>query len=57
MDETEFEQLLHRRYAQVVLKVLLDAEGHSYAFSALREEVHTITSDDSRGATEMSQKE
>jgi len=56
MDETEFEQLLDRRYAQVVLKVLLDAEGHSYAFSALREEVNTITSDDSRGATEMSQK-
>lgn len=56
MDETEFEHLLHRRYAQVVLKVLLDAEGHSYAFSALREEVNSITSDDSRGATEMSQK-
>ena len=52
MNDSEFERLLQRKYAQIVLKVLLDAEGHSCAFSALREEVTTISKDDSRGATE-----
>ena len=53
MDDTEFEQLLERKYAQVVLRTLLDAEGHNYAFNALLEEVNTIVADDSRGPTEM----
>lgn len=53
MDDTEFEQLLNRKYAQIVLKVLLDAEDHSYAFSALRDEVNAIVVDDSRGASEL----
>lgn len=52
MDDNEFERLLQRKYAQIVLKVLLDAEEHSYAFSALRDEVNAISMDDSRGATE-----
>ncbi len=52
MDDTEFERLLNRKYAQIVLKVLLDAEDHSYAFSALRDEVNAIVVDDSRGARE-----
>ena len=57
MDDTEFEQLLNRKYAQIVLKVLLDAEDHSYAFSALRDEVNAIVADDSRGAKETAGKE
>lgn len=57
MDDTEFEQLLNRKYAQIVLKVLLDAEDHSYAFSALRDEVNAIVADDSRGAKETARKE
>lgn len=52
MDDTEFEKLLNRKYAQVVLKVLLDAEDHSYAFSALRDEINSFVIDDSRGARE-----
>lgn len=54
MDDSEFEQLLKRKNAQVVLKALLDAEDHNYAFSALREEVNAIIADDSRGAKETS---
>ncbi|MDB2247410.1 hypothetical protein [Halorubrum ezzemoulense] len=53
MDDSEFEQLLSRKHAQVVLKVLLDAEDHSYAFNALRDEVNAIITDDSRGAREI----
>lgn len=53
MNDAEFEQLLKRKYAQVVLRTLLDAEGHNYAFSALREEINTIVGDDSRGANEL----
>lgn len=56
MDNNEFEQLLQRKYAQIVLKVLLDAEGHSYAFSALRDEINAISMDDSRGATETTRR-
>ena len=56
IDDTEFERLLNRKYAQVVLKALLDAEGYSYAFSALRDEVNTIIADDSRGSKETAQK-
>lgn len=52
MDDTEFERLLKQKYAQIVLKALLDAEGYSYAFSALRDEVNTIIVDDSRGSKE-----
>ncbi len=52
MDDTEFEQLLKQKYAQIVLKELLDAPGNSYAFTALREKVNTIIVDDSRGAKE-----
>ena len=52
MDDTEFERLLKQKYAQIVLKVLLDAPGNSYAFTALREEVNAIIVDDSRGAKE-----
>ena len=53
MDDTEFEKLLDRKYAQIVLKVLLDAEDQGYAFSALRDEVNAIVADDSRGTTEL----
>lgn len=56
MNDSGFEQLLNQKYAQVVLKALLDAEGNSYAFTALRDEVNTIIADDSRGATEVGQK-
>jgi DNA-binding transcriptional ArsR family regulator len=52
MDDIEFERLLKQKYAQIVLKALLDAEGYSYAFSALRDEVNTIIVDDSRGSKE-----
>jgi len=52
MDDSEFERLLKKKYAQVVLKALLDADGYSCAFSALREKVDAITADDSRGAKE-----
>ena len=52
MEDSEFERLLERKYAQIVLKVLLDAEGHSCAFGALRDEVNAISKDDSRGAKE-----
>jgi len=55
MDDTEFERLLNQKYAQVVLKVLLDADEYSYAFSALRDEVNTIIADDSRGSKETVQ--
>ena len=53
MNDSEFERLLKRKYAQVVLKALLDAEGNRYAFSALRAEVNAIIADDSRGAKEL----
>jgi hypothetical protein len=52
MDDPEFERLLKQKYAQIVLKELLDAPGNSYAFTALREEVNAIIVDDSRGAKE-----
>jgi len=52
MDDAEFERLLKQKYAQIVLKELLDAPGNSYAFTALREKVNTIIVDDSRGAKE-----
>lgn len=52
MDDTEFERLLKQKYAQIVLKELLDAPGNSYAFTALREKVNTIIVDDSWGAKE-----
>lgn len=52
MDNTEFERLLKQKYAQIVLKELLDAPGNSYAFTALREKVNTIIVDDSWGAKE-----
>jgi hypothetical protein len=55
MDDSEFERLLKKKYAQVVLKALLDADGYSCAFSALREKVNVITADDSRGAKETNQ--
>ena len=55
MNENEFDQLLKQKYAQVVLKALLEADGYSCAFSALREEVNAITTDDSRGAKETIQ--
>jgi len=42
MNDSEFERLLQRKYAQVVLKALLDAEGNRYAFSALLAEVNAI---------------
>ncbi|MFC5133579.1 hypothetical protein GJ633_00575 [Halorubrum sp. CBA1125] len=41
------------KYAQVVLKVLLNAEDHSCAFNQLRDEVNAITADDSYGAEEI----
>jgi hypothetical protein len=52
MNDSEFEQLLERKYAQVVFKALLDAEGHSYAFNDLQKEVNAIVDDDSRGTRE-----
>lgn len=52
MDDTEFERLLEKKYAQIVLNELLDAPGNSYAFTALREEVNAIILDDTRGAKE-----
>jgi DNA-binding HxlR family transcriptional regulator len=55
MDDTKLERLLNQKYAQVVLEVLLDAEGGSYAFSALRDEVNAVVADDSRGAKETVQ--
>jgi hypothetical protein len=53
MDDGEFARLLEQKYAQIVLKVLLDADGHSCAFSTLRDEVNAIVTDDSRGAEEI----
>jgi len=53
MNDGEIERLLTRKYAQVVFNAMLDAEGNSCAFSALREEVNTVVTDDSRGAREM----
>jgi len=52
MDDAEFERLLKQKYAQIVLKELLDAPGNSYAFTALREKVNTIIVADSCGAKE-----
>jgi DNA-binding transcriptional ArsR family regulator len=52
MDDTKFARLLERKYAQLVRKEFLDAEGYSYAFSALRDEVNSIIVDDSRGSKE-----
>jgi hypothetical protein len=52
MDDTEFERLLKHKYAQIVLKELLDAPENSYSFTALRQKVNTIIMDDSRGAKE-----
>lgn len=57
MNDSELEQLLNRKYAQIVLKALLDSEDYSYAFSALRNEVNAIVADDSRGARETAGKE
>ena len=53
MDDTEFNRILQRTYAQVVLNALLDAQGYCYAFSELRDEVNAIITDDSRGAKEL----
>jgi hypothetical protein len=55
MNDTEFKRLLKRRYAHVVMKVLLETEGGSCAFCALRDEVNSIVADDSRGAKENSE--
>ncbi|WP_178915423.1 hypothetical protein [Natronomonas gomsonensis] len=57
MDETEFERLLKKKYAQIVLNELLDAPENSYAFTALREKVNTIVADDSVGAKELGRDE
>lgn len=52
MDDNDFEKLLSRKYAQVVLYILLNAEDYSCSFSMLRDEVDAIISDDSRGTKE-----
>ena len=57
MNDTEFEQILRRKYAQIVLNELLNAEENGYTFSALRKEVNAIAADDSRGAKEASHEE
>lgn len=53
MTGNEFKELSNQKYAQIVLKVLLDAEDQGYAFSALHDEVNAIVRDESRGATEL----
>jgi hypothetical protein len=53
MDDDGFARLLEHKYAQIVLNVLLEADGYSSAFSFLRNEVNAIVTDDSRGAEEI----
>jgi hypothetical protein len=53
MNDIKLKQVLDKKYAQIVLEVLLDAGDQGYAFGALHDEVNTIVEDESHGAAEL----